>query len=73
VKWTGYPAWESSWEKEGNLANAQQKLKQFEETIKQQQAEQREQLMGIFKGVESVTEQHGDKEIEEMRKRLLTL
>ena len=73
VKWTGYPAWESSWEKEGNLANAQQNLKQFEEAIKQQQTEQREQLMGIFKGIESVTEQHGDKEIEEMRKRLLAL
>ena len=59
--------------KRGKFSERATKLKQFEETIKQQQTEQREQLMGIFKGVESVTEQHGDKEIEEMRKRLLAL
>jgi hypothetical protein len=69
VKWKGYPAWESTWEKEENLENAQKELSRFRQEVEKREKERVEEIRCIFKGVESVAEHHGDKEIEEMRKR----
>ncbi len=51
IKWKGYPIYESTWEEEDALKNAQQALRRF-----QREAERRqEELAGIFKGSESET------------------
>jgi hypothetical protein len=68
VKWSGYPVWESTWEKEKQLENAQGKLREFKKQADGLEAEWREQIMCIFKGVESVIGEsghHGDKEVVE--------
>ena len=64
VKWSGYPVWESTWEEEKKLENAQGKLREADGL----EVEWREQIMGIFKGVESVIGEsghHGDKGVVE--------
>jgi len=57
VKWKGYPLWESTWEGEKNLENAQKKLGEFRERIAAGAAAGEERITGIFKDVESVTVQ----------------
>jgi hypothetical protein len=63
VKWVGYPAWEATWEAEENLEGAQEKMSQFRRRVEEVEEERMVEIMGIFKGVESVTEHHGGKEI----------
>ena len=54
VKWKGFATWESTWESPANLQHAKAKLKQFHRAVAQQEEQSGEQLMAIFKGVESV-------------------
>ena len=47
---------------EKNLENAQRKLSQFKNQVEQNEKERREQLTGIFKGLESVAEEESGKD-----------
>jgi hypothetical protein len=75
VKWKGYPLWEATWEKEDNLENSQQKLREFRQRVESKGASSEEQLAAVCKGVESVTvpkgyvmeDQQPDKEYEELK------
>jgi len=49
IKWKGYPIYESTWEEEEALQNAQQILRRFRNEL----AERQEELTGIFNGLES--------------------
>ena len=68
VKWTGYPAWEATWESSENLENAKEKVRRFEEEVAKREAEREQEIMNIFKGVESVAGVKSDKALEEKRK-----
>ena len=57
VKWKGYPLWEATWEKEDNLENSQDELREFRERVEARVPVSEEQVAGIFKGVASVTVQ----------------
>ena len=43
VKWKGYPLYESSWQPKRNLENAQRKVFEFEQRLKQRQKEDEEE------------------------------
>lgn len=58
VKWKGWPLWESSWEREENLENAQRKLGEFRKRVGEHDAIRLNSLdREHFREVESVTEQ----------------
>ena len=69
VKWKGYPLWECTWEPRKHLTHVDELLGEYREKLRLKEGERArameqmygvsakgERLMGIFKGVESVTE-----------------
>ena len=69
VKWKGYPLWECTWEPRKHLTHVDELLGEYREKLRLREGERArameqmygvsakgERLMGIFKGVESVTE-----------------
>jgi hypothetical protein len=60
VKWKGWPLWEATWEKESNLENAQESLKEFQQKVTEVDAIRLNFLdTGRFREVENVTEYMG--------------